>query len=201
MRDSNRRDVRNEILLAADRLLGRNGYKKMTIDDLAREARIGKGSVYLHFQSKEEIALAHVDSIVDRVKTRLREIEDTDEPAAERLIAMLTARVMIRFDSVQHYSQSLSEMLASFRAKLLERRRTHFTEEAAILARIVADGIKKGEFTDCEPSSTADALITATNSLLPYSLSTRELGERSEIELRAITVAGMMVRGITISDF
>ena len=45
--------TREAILDATDRLLARYGFKKMTIDDLAREEGIGKGSVYLHFPSKE----------------------------------------------------------------------------------------------------------------------------------------------------
>jgi hypothetical protein len=43
------REVREAILDAGERLLAGYGYKKMTIDDLAREVGIGKGSVYLHF--------------------------------------------------------------------------------------------------------------------------------------------------------
>src|SRR5437763_1237801 len=42
------------ILDAADRLLARYGYQKMTVDDLAREAGIGKGTVYLSFPGKSE---------------------------------------------------------------------------------------------------------------------------------------------------
>ena len=63
------REVREALLDATDRLLAERGYQKMTIDDLAREVGIGKGSVYLHFSSKEEIALSHVDRIVERLKT------------------------------------------------------------------------------------------------------------------------------------
>ena len=53
--------TREAILDATDRLLARHGYKKMTIDDLAAEVGIGKGSVYLHFASKEEIAAARLE--------------------------------------------------------------------------------------------------------------------------------------------
>jgi len=45
-------DVRDAILDAAERLLARYGYRKMTMDDLASEAGIGKGTTYLHFPSK-----------------------------------------------------------------------------------------------------------------------------------------------------
>ena len=51
-------ELRDVILDAMERLLARYGYKKTTMDDLAREAGIGKGTTYLHFPSKEEVALA-----------------------------------------------------------------------------------------------------------------------------------------------
>ena len=43
--------TREAILDATDLLLSRSGFKKMTIEDLAREVGIGKGSIYLHFES------------------------------------------------------------------------------------------------------------------------------------------------------
>jgi AcrR family transcriptional regulator len=49
-----RQDIKDLILDAADRLLNQFGYKKMTMDNLAREVGIAKGSLYLHFPGKEE---------------------------------------------------------------------------------------------------------------------------------------------------
>src|SRR5687767_9218707 len=113
------RDVRSAILDATDRLLSKNGYKKMTIDDLAAEVGIGKGSVYLHFSSKEEIALSHIDAIIERLKSRLHEIAGKRASCAKRLKEMLIERVILRFDSVQHYTQSLDDIFAKIRPALL----------------------------------------------------------------------------------
>src|SRR5829696_5164497 len=93
------KEVRDAILDATDSLLSRYGYKKMTIDDLAREVGIGKGTVYLHFSSKEEIALSHIDRIIERMKVRLKEISSADVSPDERLREMLLTRVLFRFDS------------------------------------------------------------------------------------------------------
>ena len=114
--------VKDAILDATDRLLARYGYRKMTVEDIASEAGIGKGTIYLHFSSKEEVVLSHVDRIVDRLNERLREIGSSDAPAAERLRQMLSTRVMFRFDSIQHYTQSLNDLLAALRPGLLARR-------------------------------------------------------------------------------
>ena len=62
-----RPDVRDAVLDATDSLLARFGYRKMTVEDIARAAGIGKGSVYLHFGSKEELVLAIVDRRLRRI--------------------------------------------------------------------------------------------------------------------------------------
>lgn len=181
---------------ATDRLLAHFGYKKMTIDDLAREVGIGKGTVYLHFSSKEEIALSHIDRIIERMKVRLKEISSADVSPDERLREMLLTRVLFRFDSVQHYTQSLNDLLADLRPRLLARRRRYFKDEAQIFAEVLQEGDKIKIFSVPDALKAAETLLLATNSLLPYSLSTKELGERSEIEERVRRVADLLLTGL-----
>jgi AcrR family transcriptional regulator len=188
--------TREAILDATDRLLSRYGYKKMTIDDLAREVGIGKGSIYLHFSSKEEIALTHIDRIIDRLKKRLSLIAKEDIACDERICRMLVERVIFRFDSVQHYTQNLNDMLARLRPKLLERREQYFEEEAEIFARVLDEGRCKKEFANADPMETARSLIAATNALLPYSLSTQELGKRADIAKKAGAIADLVINGL-----
>ncbi len=188
--------TRDAILDATDRLLARNGYKKMTIDDLAREVGIGKGSVYLHFKSKEEIALSHIDRIIERLKRDLLSIAESRGRCDDRLKRMLVERVVVRFDSVQHYTQSLNQLLSQLRPSLLERRKKYFDEEARLFARVLAEGKASGEFELKDPMETAATLMDATNALLPYSLSVKELGERSEIVKKAKNVANLVLGGL-----
>ncbi len=191
-----RESIRDEILDATDRLLARFGYKKMTIDDLAQEVGIGKGTVYLHFSSKEEIALSHIDRIIERMKVRLKEISSADVSPDERLREMLLTRVLFRFDSVQHYTQSLNDLLADLRPRLLARRRRYFEDEAQIFAEVLREADKIKIFSVPDALKTAETLLLATNSLLPYSLNTKELGERSEIEERVRRLADLLLTGL-----
>ena len=191
-----REEVREAILDAADRLLARYGYRKMTVEDIAREAGIGKGSVYLHFPSKEEVVLSRVDRMVERLKERLWAVARSDADAAIRLRLMLLARVLYRFDSVQHYTQSIDDLLAALRPRLLARRARYFDEEAQIFAEVLNEGRAAGEFVFADALTTAYALIHATNALLPYGLSTSELGERDEVKERATQVADLVLHGL-----
>ena len=190
--------VKDAILDATDRLLARFGYRKMTVEDIAAEAGIGKGTVYLHFSSKEEVVLSHIDRIVDRLQERLKEIAGSDATAAERLRLMLLTRVLFRFDSIQHYTKSLNDLLAVLRPGLLARRAQYFEAEAQIFAHVLTAGRDAGEFSFDDEHATAHALLQATNGLLPYSLSTTELGAREEVEQRTADVAKLMLRGVLI---
>jgi len=188
--------VKESILDATDRLLARFGYRKMTVEDIAAEAGIGKGTIYLHFTSKEEVVLSHIDRIVERLNNQLTEIAQSDAAAAERLRLMLLTRVLFRFDSIQHYTQSLNDLLAVLRPRLLARRAQYFESEAKIFAAVLMAGRDSGELSFENEHATAHALLQATNGLLPYSLSTTELGERKEVEQRTADVANLMVRGL-----
>lgn len=197
MRDiATREDIRDLILDAADRLLARKGYKKMTMEDLAQEVGIGKGTIYLHFPSKEEVVLSHVDRIVERVKAELRRLAADARPTPARLREMLLARVLVRFDSVQHYTESLSDLLAALRPGLLARRRRHFEEEAEIVAGVLEEGRRAGVFAFRDARAAARSLLVATNSLLPYSLSPRELGRREDVQTEAARVVSLLLDGV-----
>jgi AcrR family transcriptional regulator len=191
-----RKTTRDAILDATDRLLAERGFKKMTIDDLADEVGIGKGSVYLHFDSKDEIALSHIDRIIERLKNNLSEIAASRGAPDTRLRKMILERVLFRFDSVQHYSQSLNELLASIRPRLLDRRRRYFHEESALFLRVLDEGKKSGTFAIRDARAAAEAVLDSTNALLPYSLSAYELGERADLVKKASNVADLILNGL-----
>ena len=191
-----REDIGDLILDGVETLLARYGYRKMTMEDLAQEVGIGKGTVYLHFPSKEELVLAHIDRIVDRLLERLREIRREPVAPRERLRRMLVCRVMFRFDSVGHYTQSLNDLLSALRQSFLLRRQRHFQKEIAVFAEALDEGRAAGAFRFDDAKATAQALLWATNALLPYSLSVRELGRRKEIEAAAMCTADLLLDGL-----
>ncbi|HLK61270.1 MAG TPA: hypothetical protein VKU00_32270, partial [Chthonomonadaceae bacterium] len=117
-------------------------------------------------------------------------------PPTERLHAMLVWRVLFRFDSVRDYYQSFTEMFAAIRPIYLARRERYFAAEAAVFAGVLEQGNKEGVFTFESAHATAHTLLLATNALLPFSLSARELGAREVVEAKVRSVADLMLRGL-----
>ncbi len=191
-------EVADTILDAMERLLGRFGYKKTTMDDVAREAGIGKGSIYLHFPGKEELALRSIDRVVRRVQDRLRAIAADGSDVAGRLRQMMIERVLQRFDSVANYSQSLDDLFESIRPAYMSRRQRYFEMEVAVFAPVLAEGLRRKVLAISDARTAAYTLILATNSLLPYSLSARELGKRAEVEKQVRRIAELLLNGLLI---
>ena len=76
--ESSERKLRQaRILDAAATLLVRWGYRKTTIDDVAREAGVGKGTIYLHWKDKNELFTAAI----------LRASQQTTEDMLQRIAA------------------------------------------------------------------------------------------------------------------
>jgi AcrR family transcriptional regulator len=189
-------DIRDALLDAAEQLLARYGYKKTTMDDVARLTGVGKGTIYLHFPSKEELILGTIDRLVDRLLDKLRATAGSSADYAERIREMIVCRVLFRFDSVRDYSDSLDELLRSLRPEYLARRQGYFAAEAEVFAVVLREGHDAGTFDCQEPAAAAQAIVLATNALLPYSLSSQELGRRKDVKEKAEQIADLLLSGL-----
>ncbi len=186
------------ILDAAGELLREVGYKRMTIDELAKHAGLGKGTVYLYFDSKQEVALSYIDRQNIRLRAHLHDILRRKVSATERLREMLTERVMYRFQCVQGHKEGIDDLLMSLRPQLFERRAKYMAAEARIFAEVLIEGRTVGEFKLDDPFLVAEAFLDATNSLLPHSLSPRQLGERPQLLERASILTDLLVRSVKV---
>lgn len=190
-------DTRDRILDALDDLLAHYGYKKTAIEDVARAAGIGKGTVYLFFPSKEELVLSSIDRIFFRVLARLRGIAESELAAPRRIEEMLVGRVLFRHEGAAKHTRAIDEILAALRPAFLALRRRYRAAEAELLGAVLAEGERTGELALPESSlAVAHSLILATDSLLPAALPLEELSEPSHIAEQAHRLAELLLVGL-----
>jgi AcrR family transcriptional regulator len=85
--------VKTTILDVSLNLFKRFGYKKTTIEDIAQLARIGKGSVYLYFKSKEEILYAIIRNHQQGTIGEWIKIIHKDWPVEKKISIMLKTNI------------------------------------------------------------------------------------------------------------
>jgi AcrR family transcriptional regulator len=188
--------TRNAILDAMDSLMARYGFRKTTVDDVAREARISRRTIYTYFSSKEELGLASIERVVTGVQREMTVEATAFGPAYERLRHMLTVRVMGRVEAVQEYHVSLDELFEAVRPEYMTRRAQFFDQERAMIVTVLEQGAAEGCFEFKNAQSVASTLLLATNAFLPYSLSVRELGTPATIRARLEAMLDLLLRGL-----
>lgn len=195
-----KQSTRDQILDATDRILERFGFRKMTMDDLAKEAGISKRTIYLYFSSKEDVGLSSIGRVIESVHENLARLVESRATAAQRVREMLIVRVMGRIQSVQNYYHSLDELFEVVRPAYMARRKLYFDREVEFLSSVLLDGKFSGEFEFEDAKATATTLMLATNAFLPYSLSVRELGQPDVIRERLCTMVDLLLRGLCRSQ-
>jgi AcrR family transcriptional regulator len=188
--------TRTAILDALEGLLGELGYRKLTVDDIARAASISRRTFYLHFSGKQEATLACLDRNVARLVDELRELAQAPGPARGRLGAMLRFRVRFLHERARHRQDVNDEIYGQLRPLYVPRRERYLAAEAAVLADVLEEGRRGGELRLDDARDTASLLLLATNAFLPFSLSRGQLRRRAEIERRVARMVELLLRGL-----
>lgn len=97
-------EKRDRITSAAEKLIAKKGYWEMTIDDVARDADVAKGTVYLYYNSKESLCAA--------VLTRI--LRDMNDAISEHLQGV---------EGGSHRNQVMADAIITFSMKYPERYR------------------------------------------------------------------------------
>ena len=86
----------SEILEAARRTIGRFGFEGTTIDRVADEARIAKGTIYLYFPNKESLLHSAVVEGIRDLTLELARSDDPAKPPIERLTHLIKSMVKVQ---------------------------------------------------------------------------------------------------------
>jgi len=97
-----------EIIQAAEKVFFSRGFERSTMDDIAEEAELSKGTLYLYFKSKEDLHLSVALKSIAMLNVTMSEIRELKENALEKLVKM--GRACIEF-SHRHPDRMNSIML------------------------------------------------------------------------------------------
>jgi len=180
---------RAQILDAALACFARKGYARTTMDDLVRASGLSKGSLYWHFESKEEVLLASFDHFVEGFFEARGEPEAIEGPILPWVLE--TGRILIRrVDQERPWVEVWLEFLAheGVRARFAEL----YRESRDILGRAVARAIERGEARALDPGGVAALLVGVSEGLLLQAIMDEEFDAAGQWE----TTAAVLLEGI-----
>ena len=98
MSEANPAAPERRLIAAAEAQFRRFGYKRTTVDDITADAGTGKGSLYLHFESKQAVYMAVVEASLERFVESASRLLDGPGPVPSRLRSLVEL-------TIHHYGE------------------------------------------------------------------------------------------------
>ena len=169
-------DKKTDILEAARRLFGQFGLKKVTVEDIAREASLSKVTLYKIFHHKHEIFDDVVRIEADQMLGLLNQAVEREPTAAGKLKAHLKTKMektreLINFYHVTHETMNL------YWPHLADVAERFVAGETEVVKGIIEHGNQTGEFAIQSVGPTAHVMVISLRSLEYYWGMARSAGE------------------------
>jgi TetR/AcrR family transcriptional regulator len=160
---------RNEILDAAERVAGERGLEGLTMEQVAREARLSRGLLYVYFLDKHDLQAGICERALIGLRSRFESVIDTNQSGLDRVLAMGRAYVEFAASAPLQF-----ELLARFEATEVPATDTgsnHFAclaagaQVHALLTDALAAGMQDGSVAKSagSPNTIALALWAMTH--------------------------------------
>jgi AcrR family transcriptional regulator len=159
---------RRLIIDTAARFFATHPFHKVRLDDIAAAARLGKGTIYIYFESKEELYFALLYEGFARVLNELHaELEtDSERPAVESLRTIVAKLLGYAFQNPH-----LAELMRSA-GMVVGHSEPAWRAKRKELQQLIEDtvrrGVARGEFADAHPELTALCIQGMVRSLLLF---------------------------------
>lgn len=161
---------KEQIIRAAIQLFARKGFARTTISDIARQAGIGKGSVYDYFETKDEIIQDCFLFFIKELEFDFEDILLSPLPALDKLKQIFAAFALTMELSE---NQQMMELMFDFWAESIKSRQlktvlfqkmdTFYRAYRKLCQDLIRDGIREGSFRNDLDAETMATIILGMN--------------------------------------
>ena len=157
-------EKREHIITTAEKLFIRFGFRKTTVDEIARAAGMGKSTLYYYFNSKEEIFAAVLRKNADDILQKLAEALEHRADPQEKLRNYIVTRMNVMKDISNYFDMLKTEYFAIY--PLIEQERKGFLQqEVEMVTGLFQEGVTQGVFAVKDIGSTVNTFISILRGL------------------------------------
>jgi AcrR family transcriptional regulator len=150
-RKKEKENKKNTILRAARKLFFDRGFKSVTVDSIAAKAGVSKGSIYLYFDSKEEIYAQVLITDNIELNKNIKIFSTREASAAELLLEFSQIYINYFLDHNELFRILMTFMLQTEQMNLTQEQNTELirttNDNIKVISTIIQKGIDSGEFT------------------------------------------------------
>ncbi|MBD8036521.1 TetR/AcrR family transcriptional regulator [Solibacillus sp. A46] len=151
-------DRRHEILLAATKSFTLFGYKATTIEQVAKIANVGKGTIYTFFKNKEELFQEVVFHLINEMKHETDKLIDANASFMQNAHTALMKMLQFRERHLL-FAKLIEEETALGTPEVQQMLLQIESEIISYVSMRIRNGIAKDEIIDCNPEHVAFLLF------------------------------------------
>jgi AcrR family transcriptional regulator len=160
----NKEEFRKKVIISAGKIFSYYGFKKTTMEEIAKSLKMGKSSVYYYFECKEEIFEAVVRYEANILRNELTTAIKSVESPIDKMKNYIFVR-MKSFEKLSNYYNAIFDKNLAHFDFIESIREKYDREELAILRLILYDGARKKVFNIANSEYTAMAIQTTLKGL------------------------------------
>jgi AcrR family transcriptional regulator len=159
---------RSELITSARRVFGAHGFANATMEAIAREADVAKGTVYLYYDSKRAIYEAAWRASMEELEALVKARVESAGSLQAAIAAFVEARVQFFFARQDFFRMYVEEIGARVGAPKGRRTLcgTMIDRQTRIMEKLVAAAVARGEIRPVDPAATALAVFDMTRGLV-----------------------------------
>ena len=185
---------RQQIIVAAKRVFSEKGYSKSTMEDIAKEAELSPGTLYLYFKNKDELYASLSLRILQYLNIRLEDVKKEKEIEPRQKIAAIKEALfdVYQFDPmilINMFHLQSSETLKNLSSPLLENITELSRNSLAILAEIFKDDTGQDVFVSHHPAAIADIVWSLFTGVVLWEESKRMIDNEKDFLKQTLDVA------------
>jgi AcrR family transcriptional regulator len=195
---------RQQIIVAAKRVFSIKGFNKTTMEDIAKEAELSPGTLYLYFKNKDELYASLSLRVLQYLNIRLEHVlNENGLNPLEQIDALKQAMVDVyEFDPlilINMFHLQSSETLKNLSPELLSDIKVLSRKSLGAIASIFQEGIRKGAFIDRHPMALGDTLWALFSGIVLWEESKRIINDDKNYLKQTLDVAfEIFSRGISL---
>lgn len=191
-------DLRNQILVAAERRFRTFGYNKTTMAEIAEDTRMSAANLYRYFSNKQDIAAACAQNCLARRTAHLCGlVRQADITATQKLYQYAQLNVAYTHEQAANEPR-LNELVATITTERQDIVHESIRHEVALLVEILQQGVASGEFNVEDNTKTAQSIHSSMMLFkVPLFL---PLFSQAEFEATAKNLMELLLKGIQKSN-
>jgi len=194
---------RQQIMVAAKRVFSEKGFSKSTMEDIAREAELSPGTLYLYFKNKDDLYASLSLRILQYLNIRLEDVKKEKGIDLRKKINTIKDALydVYQFDPmtlINMFHLQSSETLKNLSTPLLDNITELSRNSLNVLAEIFEDGSGRDDFFDNKLAAVADIIWSLFTGVVLWEESKRMIDDDKKFLKQTFDVAfDIFARGVT----